>query len=275
MPMKRKYRRKSRKPRKTIRRKYAPKGKGGTFRSKVKKALMSISETKNIGRVLNQQITIGNFESEWAKNNLIFPDNGDPSMWIQQGTDANDRIGNRITLQGIRIPMYFVNQSPETLRIRVLIVKHKRSIDMAFGAITGTSWFMDPLGNAQGFNQTDPWQADWPFNKEHGTVVKQRTFNLNGSIDWGAIAVPPFVHSRAVQFTGNSGMKRLEMGFKLRRKQYFDDIGGEIRNVDQYSQYVFVWRLHNNTIPYEGSHNGEGLGNLQIKQFHKVYFKDV
>lgn len=274
MPMKRKYRRKSRKPRRTTRRKYTPKGKGGTFRTKVKKALMSMSETKNVGRALNDQITLGNFESEWVQAHDVFPVNSSNFFQIKEGTGPNERIGNRVTFQSIRIPMYITNQTPESLRIRVIMTKRKANIEY-LPNLTAYKWFINPLGESEHFNQTAPWQADWPFNKELGTVVKQRTFTLDGSIDWGS-GTAGFPGHRPVQFTGNRGIKKLEMGFKLGFRHYFiPETVGQVHNTHQYQQFVFVWRIHNNTIPYEVNHNLEGVGNLQIKQFHKVYFKDV
>lgn len=272
MPMK-KNRRKSRKPRRTTRRKYMPKGKRGTFRSKVKKALMSISETKNVGRAVDNQITLGNLESEWIIGNDVWPVNGSPFFDINEGTGPNERIGNRVTFQSIRIPMYITNQTPESLRIRVVILKRKANIQY-LPDLTAYKWFINPIGDAEHFSQTHPWQADWPFNRELGTVVKQRTFTLDGAIDWGA-GTSGFPGHRPIMFTGNRGIKKLEMGVKLGFRHYFDDDDGQIRNTAQYQQYIFVWRVHNNTIPYELNHNLEGMGNLQVKQFHKVYFKDV
>jgi hypothetical protein len=264
MPMKRKIRRKSRKPRKTTRRKVTPKGKGGTFRTKVKKALMQMSETKYVGRGLDNQITLGNTSTTWRVQEGVFPLNVQSHMLIHQGTGPNERIGNRITLTGVRIPMYLVNETPEALRIRIMIVKQKTNLS------AGAGDFINPLGDSEHFNSGHPWQADFPFNREYGTIVKQRTFTLNGSFDFGSI------NHRNQQFTGNSGIKKLDMGFSLRgKKHYFDDVGGELRNMDQYVQYVYVWRLHKNNIPYTANEDFEGLGNLQIRQFHKVYFKDV
>jgi hypothetical protein len=183
MPMKTKYRRKSRKPRKTTRRKYMPKGKRGTFRSKVKKALMSMSETKSVGRVMDEHITLGNTSASWLLGQYILPVNNTSDMLIQQGTAANERIGNRIEFKSIRIPMYITNQTPETLRMRVMVVKQKTNLP---AHPHENHLFVDPLGRAEQFNHVAPWQADWPCNKEIAHVVKQRTFYVNGSIDWGA-----------------------------------------------------------------------------------------
>ena len=192
MPMKSKYRRKSRKPRKTTRRKYAPKGKRGTFRTKVKKALMSMSETKSVGRFIDQQITLGNTSGSWLAGNAVFPYNAGTQMLINEGTGPNERIGNRITLVGARVPMYFVNETPEAIRIRVMIVKQRTNLGDG-----GIRQFINPLGESEDFHAGHPWQADWPYNREHGTVVKNRTFTLNGSIDFGS-AIP----TRPAQWAG-------------------------------------------------------------------------
>lgn len=268
MPMKTKYRRKSRKPRKTTRRKYTPKRKG-TFKTKVKKALMQMSETKSVGRFIDQSMALGSTSASWVTAAGIFPQNQVADMRIEQGTGPMERIGNRITLTSIRIPMYLVNQTPETLRVRIIVIRQRTNIPG--GALRE---FITPLGESEAFDAGHPWQADWPINKEFGHVVKQRTFNLNGLIDWGA-QTTGFPGHRPIQFTGNSGVKKVEMGFKLNRRQYFDDVVGDIHNIDQYIQYVYVWRLNANTIPYELNHNLEGLGNLHVRQYHKVYFKDV
>jgi hypothetical protein len=262
-----KHTRKGRKARRTKRRtQYKKTG----FKTKVKKALMSMSETKSVGRAFDTSVTLGNTSNTWNWAWSVFPANGDANMLINEGTGPNERIGNRISLIGVRIPMYLLNQTPEALRIRIIVVKQKTNLPT-----TGGNEFINPLGNAEPFDAGHPWQADWPYNKEYGFVVKQRTFTLGGSIDWGA-GTAGFPGHRPIQFTGNTGIKRLEMGFSLKsKKHYFDQHGGETRNIDQYVQYLYVWRLTQDTIPYELNHNLQALGNFQIKQFHKVYFKDV
>lgn len=264
MPMK-KNRRKSRKPRRTKRRKYMPKGKRGTFRSKVKKALFDMSETKQLGRALDWRLTLGTLNSEWAYEQKVFPDNADVNLRLPEGTGVNQRVGNRVTLMGMRIPMYILNQTAEALRVRVVIYK--------INANSATSSpFINPLGNAEDFNYTHPWQSDYAFNKERGTIVKERKFILGGAVDWGSTTSGP----RPIQMTGQTGVKRLEMGFSFRaKKQYFDQVDDSFRNIDQYEQITFVWRLYGNDVPYLANHLNEGLGNLRIRQFHKVYFKDV
>lgn len=267
MPMRKKYGRRYRRKttRKTFRRRY----KKASFRSKVKNALMDISETKSIGRVMDDRLTVGNIESEWRLSQPVFPVQ-DPLMIVSEGTGVNDRIGNRITLMGMRIPVYIMNQTAEALRIRVIIIKTNANP-------TAANPFMNPIGLAEPFNYGHPWQADWALNKELGSIVKQRTFTLKGAVDWGSVGA---LHDRLIQHTGNSGVKRLEMGFSLRKKKhhfdnYHENSSGEFKNIDQYVQLVYVWRLFGNDMPYVANHGGEGLGNVRIRQFHKLYFKDV
>ena len=259
-----KHTRKGRKARRTKRRtQYKKTG----FRTKVKKALMDLSETKSIGRVKDDRITLGNTNASWEQFHNVFPDNADLNLRLPEGYGVNERIGQRITLRGIRIPMYICNQTPEPLRVRIIIYKENKVIQ---GNVPP---FINPLGNAEPFNYTHPWQADYAINKEMGTIVKQRTFTLSGSMDWGSVAP---LHQRPMQFTGNTGIKKVEMGFSFRnKKHFFDQIGDEFLNIDQYNQLTFVWRLYGNDVPYLANHLDEGLGNLRIRQFHKVYFKDV
>ncbi|WP_445772239.1 hypothetical protein [Rheinheimera sp.] len=264
MPMKRKYAR--RKPRKTRKSKARPRVKKASMRTKIKKTLFDLSETKSFGRVIDQRLTLGTLSNTWHSRVAVLPDNGDANMTLPEGTQVNERIGNRITLRGIRIPVYLLNQTPEALRIRVIVYKQSTNV------LADPLPFLNPLSEGEAFNYEHPWQADYTFNRELGKIVKQRTFTLAGTLDWGSNEGGV----RPIQFTGNTGIKRLEMGFSFKNKQhFFDQAGDEFRNIDHYKMEVYIWRLYGNDVPYNANHLAEGLGNLRIRQFQKVYYKDI
>lgn len=234
------------------------------FKRNVKKAIFALTETKAKGHSKDDPLTLGNLSSEWQQTSGL---NYGSGWHISQGTGPDERIGARITLDRMRIPMYFANMTPEPLLIKAMVVRTP-----ALYNTTGIT-FVDPIGNAEVFNPNHPWQADYPVNKEFGTVVKQKKFVLAGAVDFGS----HLIGARPISFTGNTGIRKLEMGFSYKNKKIFFDEGmdDEIKGMDVYNLIVYVWRLHGDRVPYDANHLNEGLGNLQIRQFHKLYFKDV
>lgn len=257
--MKRKYGRRPRRKTPVKRRRTTT-----SFKRNVKKALMQLTETKSVGLPYDVPLTLGTLQSEWYQfHNLMAP------FTIPEGTGPNERIGARISLQRMRIPMYLCNQTPEPLLIKVVVFR----IDKEG---SNSPEFINPIGEGESFSPGHPWQADYPIGREYGTLVRQKKFVLNGSLDWGS----QITGARPLQFTGNSGIKKLEMGFSFNNKKiFFQDgphaPGNDINGIDNYQLFMWVWRLYGDRVPYNANHNAEGLGNLQIRQFHKLSFKDL